>query len=363
MWIGHRGPVNDDGSTTAAAAPVPVAGCPKRMVFGPCGGVRPDGGCELDTTIPCPWAAGHEPARVLPWPGPAVGVRAATAPDGLLTRSREAPVVLTDLSVPSFDLAALRIAAQIVGPVSDAVLSGDIHHQPTFPPTLVAAELRSVGAHPWMTLTCRDRNRVVLEQELAGLAALGVEGVLCVTGDIRGPDVRPGVTQVFDLDATRLTHLAATSGLAATIAITPSAPPREGRTRVLVEKQRAGASLAVSNHVADPAELDDFLRDARRHGADLPVLGAVAVFTDEPAAESLLAFPGLAMDPVRVAAVLDSPDPVAAGIDAAVEEAEALLAVPGVVGVNLSGRASSAGHVEAAEVQAEIARRIRKVTR
>lgn len=355
--------MTDDGSTTAAAAPVPVAGCPKRMVFGPCGGVRHDGGCELDATIPCPWAADHDPAPVPPWPGPGAGVRAATSPGGLLARSREAPVVLTDLSVPSFDLAALRSAAEIVGPVSGAVLCGDIHHEPTFPPALVAAELRAAGAHPWMTLTCRDRNRVVLEQELAGLAALDVEGVLCVTGDIRGPDVRPGVTQVFDLDATRLAHLAATSGLAATVAITPSAPPRDARTRVLAAKQRAGATLAVSNHVAAPSELDDFLRDARRQGADLPVLGAVAVFTDEPAADSLLAFPGLAMDPARVAAVLESPDPVAAGIDAAVEEAEALLAVPGVVGVNLSGRASSAGHVEAAEVQAEIARRVRKGTR
>ncbi|TDQ58749.1 5,10-methylenetetrahydrofolate reductase [Actinomycetospora succinea] len=349
----------NDGSTTAAAAP--REGCPKRMVFGPCGGVRHDGGCELDAALPCPWVDGDE--RVPPWPGPAVGARAGTLPDGMLARARESPVVLTDLSVPSFDLPALRTAAQIVAPVSDAVLSGDIHHQPTFPPTFVAAELRAVGGHPWMTLTCRDRNRVVLEQELAGLAALGVEGVLCVTGDIRGPDVRPGVTQVFDLDATRLAHLAASTGLAATVAITPSAPPREARVRVLAEKQRAGASLAVSNHVADPAELDDFLRAARRLGVDLPVLGAVAVFTDEPAADSLLAFPGLAMDPAKVAAVLDAPDPVAAGIDAAVDEAEALLAVPGVVGVNLSGRASSAGHVEAAEIQAEIARRVRKVER
>ncbi|MEJ2889617.1 methylenetetrahydrofolate reductase C-terminal domain-containing protein [Actinomycetospora aeridis] len=353
--------MNHDSSTTA--------GCPKHMVFGPCGGVRADGACELDAALPCPWVGddGTEPVPVRPWPGASVGLRegleGGLSAAGLLARAQRAPVVLTDLSVPSFDREALRSATEIIAPVSDAVLSGDIHHQPTFPPTYMAAELRAVGAHPWMTLTCRDRNRVVLEQELAGLAALGVEGVLCVTGDIRGPDVRPDATQVFDLDATRLCHLAATAGLAATVAITPSAPPRDARLRVLAGKQRAGATLAISNHVADPAELDAFLRDGREHGADLPVLGAVAVFTDEAAADSLLAFPGLAMDPARVAAVLESPDPVAAGIDAAVAEAEALLAVPGVVGVNLSGRASSAGHLEAAEVQAEIARRVRKVVR
>ena len=121
------------------------------MVFGPCGGVRDAGGCELDAAIPCPWTDARDPLTVPPWPGPTVGVRESTAPDGLLARSREAPVVLTDLSVPSFDLPALRTAAEIVGPVSDAVLSGDIHHQPTFPPTFVAA-----GHHSRPTAPCRS---------------------------------------------------------------------------------------------------------------------------------------------------------------------------------------------------------------
>ncbi|MFC7571210.1 hypothetical protein ACFQX8_01275 [Klenkia terrae] len=50
----------------------------------------------------------------------------------------------------------------------------------------------AAGGRPWVTLACRDRNRLVLEQELAGLALVGVDGVLCVTGDGRGPGVRPG---------------------------------------------------------------------------------------------------------------------------------------------------------------------------
>ena len=52
-------------------------------------------------------------------------------------------------------------------------------------------------------------------------------------------------------------------------------------------------------------------------------------------------------------------DPVEAGIATAVAEAESLLAVPGVTGVNLSGMASARGVGFAADVQAEIGRRIR----
>ena len=83
----------------------------------------------------------------------------------------------------------------------------------------------AAGGRPWTTLTCRDRNRVVLEQEIMGLAAVGVEGVLCATGDVRAPGVRPDVTQVFDLDGTRLAALAAAAGLVATVPEAPEAPP------------------------------------------------------------------------------------------------------------------------------------------
>jgi hypothetical protein len=51
-----------------------------------------------------------------------------------------------------------------------------------------------------------------------------------------------------------------------------------------------------------------------------------------------------------------------AGIAAAVAEARALLAIPGVVGVNLSGSASSRGVDDGAAVKAEIAVQLRGTT-
>jgi 5,10-methylenetetrahydrofolate reductase len=328
----------------------PTPGCPKRMVFGPCGGVRTDGSCELDAGLPCPWCDAS--AGLRRWPGsPDDPVVAADRPV-------RAPVVLTDLSVPPYDLAGMREILELLAPVSDGLLVGEHHHRPDFPPVMVAAEILAAGGGPWITLTCRDRNRVVLEQELAGLAALGVDGVLCVTGDGRGQDVRPEVTQVFDLDSTRLAHLAATAGLTTAVAVAPAAPPTQLRPAALAEKQRAGASLAVANHVGSPDALASFLAAARAAGADLPVVAGVAVYTDERSAAVLAAFPGLALDAGAVAGVLAAPDPREAGIAAAVAEAEALLAVPGVVGVNLSGLASAQGWRAGAEVKAEVAARL-----
>jgi 5,10-methylenetetrahydrofolate reductase len=329
---------------TVVDSTAPVAGCPKRMVFGPCGGVRPRGGCEM-ADRPCVFL---EPGRTVPeWREPQS------------TRPLRAPMVLTDLSVPPGDAATLTATARLLAASCDAMLVGDHQDRPDFPPTQLAGLITAAGGRPWVTLACRDRNRIVLEQELRGLRLAGAATVLCVTGDGRAFDVRPDVTQVFDLDGTRLTALAAAMGVPAAVAETPTAPPVAARPARLVQKQRAGAAVAVLNHVRDPASVGRFVAAARAQGLTIPVIAAVAVFTDARSAAVLDALPGLEIDPAAVAAVLAAPDPVAAGIDAALAEARALLAIDGVDGVNLSGMASDRGVRFAAEVQAEIGRRIR----
>jgi 5,10-methylenetetrahydrofolate reductase len=312
------------------------------MQFGPCGGVRPDGGCELGTG-PCVFP---EP---VPWPG-----RATLSPPAA------APLVVTDVSASPFDADDLTAVAGILATSCDAVLVGEHQNRPDYPPTLLAQLLLGAGAHPWITLACRDRNRIVLEQELRGLAAVGADTVLCVTGDARGGDVRPEITQVFDLDGTRLAALAASLGLSAAVPETPTAPPVRLRAQRLVQKQHAGASIAVLNHTPRPDDVGAFMADARTAGLGIPVLAAVTVFTDATSAAVLRALPGLGLDEDVVARVLGSADPVEAGIAAAVEEAEHLLAVEGVVGVNVSGLASGQGSRVAAEIKAEVGRRVRQ---
>jgi 5,10-methylenetetrahydrofolate reductase len=333
----------------ATVAPRP--GCPKRMVFGPCGGVRGDGRCEL-AEHPCVFLDGP----LVRWPDPPVR---PTTPSTLLDRASSGPVVLTDLSVTPFDPASVRRVVAVLAPVSDGLLVGEHANRPDFPPTMFAAEVIGAGGRVWTTLACRDRNRVVLEQELAGLAAVGVDGVLCVTGDGRGVSVRPGVTQVFDLDGVRLTALAAGLGLAVAVPESPEAPPVAVRPARVAEKQRAGAQVCVLNHVTRPEQVAAFVVAARAAGATLPFIAGVAVYTDERSARVLQRFPGLHLDDAVVASVLTAPDPRAAGIAAAVAEARALLGIPGVVGVNLSGAGSSAGEDDGAAVKAAIAVQLR----
>ena len=215
-------------------------GCPKRMQFGPCGGVRPDGQCEMRSG-PCSFP------ELVPWPYAAAQV--APVP---------APLILTDFSCAPFDAADVASTAATLAPSCDAVLVGEHQNRPDFPPTVMSRLLIEQGVQPWITLSCRDRNRIVLEQELRGLRFNGATTVFCVTGDGRGYDVRADVTQTFDLDGPRLVALAASLDMIAAVPETPTAPPVHARAARLVEKQRAGASVAVLNHVSSAAALSAF---------------------------------------------------------------------------------------------------------
>ena len=263
----------------------------------------PDGQCEMRAGA----CAFHD---VVPWSG------VQPAP-----RRVRAPVVLTDFSCRHHSMEKMpRRRPAVLASSCDAVLVGEHQNKPDFPPTLMGRLLLDAGVTPWITLSCRDRNRVVLEQELRGLRSIGVETVMCVTGDGRGYDVRADVTQTFDLDGPRLVSLAASVGIVAAVPETPTAPPVAARPARLVEKERAGASLAVLNHVPFPDMIAHFMKSARLAGLSLPVIAAVAVFTDSASAAVLQGLPGLELDEAATEQILGAADPVDAGIEAAVAE-------------------------------------------
>ena len=129
---------------------------------------------------------------------------------------------------------------------------------------------------------------------------------------------------------------------------TPAAAPTALRPARLVENERAGAHVAVLNHVRTAEEVSDFVRRSRGR-THHPVVAAVTVYTDAMSAQALRGWPGLALDEDRVRTVLNASDPAQSRINAAVEEVGQLLAAHRVAGVNISGLASGRGLRRAAE--------------
>ncbi|MGP0090935.1 MAG: methylenetetrahydrofolate reductase [Xanthobacteraceae bacterium] len=73
---------------------------------------------------------------------------------------------------------------------------------------IAASILVHAGIEPILQLTCRDRNRIALQSELLGAAAVGVRNLLLLTGDDPKAGDQPDTKPVFDIDSLKLTETA-----------------------------------------------------------------------------------------------------------------------------------------------------------
>ncbi|GAH42907.1 unnamed protein product, partial [marine sediment metagenome] len=72
----------------------------------------------------------------------------------------------------------------------------------------VARLLIEAGIEPVFQMTCRDRNRIMLQSDLLSAEALGVDNVLIITGDHMILGDHPEAKPVFDLDSVNLLAVA-----------------------------------------------------------------------------------------------------------------------------------------------------------
>jgi methylenetetrahydrofolate reductase (NADPH) len=193
------------------------------------------------------------------------------------------PVLTAEL--PPLDTADAGAARSVVEPfleLADALNVGDNSGaRARVGPSAASAFVLGLGGEPIMHLTCRDRNRLGLEAELLGAALLGVENVLCLTGDDVGAGDEPEAKRVFDLDALQLLSLAGTlmegrflSGrtlhqpptffLGA--AENPNAPPFDQRADRAAKKARAGARFFQLQMALELDRLRAFLTRAKANG-------------------------------------------------------------------------------------------------
>lgn len=67
-----------------------------------------------------------------------------------------------------------------------------------------AAIAISCGVEPIVQMVCRDRNRIAMQSDILGAAALGAKNLLCLSGDHQKFGNHPQAANVFDLDSMQL---------------------------------------------------------------------------------------------------------------------------------------------------------------
>jgi methylenetetrahydrofolate reductase (NADPH) len=66
--------------------------------------------------------------------------------------------------------------------------------------------LKEMGFDPIVQMTTRDRNRIALQSDLLGAAALGMNNLLCLSGDHQRFGDHPTAKNVYDIDSIQLIH-------------------------------------------------------------------------------------------------------------------------------------------------------------
>lgn len=148
----------------------------------------------------------------------------------------------------------------------------------------ICALLTRVGYAPIMQISCRDRNRIAIQGDVLGAAAMGVDNILCLTGDGVQAGDQPGAKPVFDLDCMSLLETVRSmrdeqkflSGRPITDppkvfiggAINPFAPPYDFRPLRLQKKIEAGAQFVQSQYCYDIPMLKTYMDRVRDLGLD-----------------------------------------------------------------------------------------------
>ncbi len=174
-------------------------------------------------------------------------------------------------------------AALVLSEVADAINATDASGANVHMSSLgVCALLLRAGYEVVMQMSCRDRNRIALQGDLLGAAALGVKNVLCLTGDDVTTGDQPEAKRVFDFDSMHLIRTARImrdqgqflSGRKITqpprvllgAAENPFAPPLDWRPYRLAKKAEAGADFIQTQYVFDIGRFREFMARVRDLG-------------------------------------------------------------------------------------------------
>jgi methylenetetrahydrofolate reductase (NADPH) len=218
----------------------------------------------------------------------------------------------------------------------------------------VCALLTHVGYAPIMQISCRDRNRIAIQGDILGAAAMGVCNLLCLTGDGVQAGDHPQARAVFDLDCVSLLDIARTlrdehrfqSGRKISFAPrvflgaaeNPCAPPLEWRPLRLAKKIAAGAQFIQTQYCFDIARLRQFMIRIEELGLidKVFLLIGVGPLRSAKAAEWMRAHvPGLYIPDAVIARLAGAADQAREGRNLCVELIQEIRTLRGVHGVHV----------------------------
>jgi len=239
-----------------------------------------------------------------------------------------------------------------------------------------AAILLEAGIEPILQIICRDKNRIALQSELMGAAALGIRNVMVLTGDDPKAGDQPDTKPVFDIDSRTLIETARrlrddgtlptgreVAGKAAFFlgaADMPIDPPADWQPNALRAKLAAGAEFVQTQFCMDVALVRRYVGALAQAGVTqkLAVLIGINPLRSAKSAQWMKSHLfGTIIPDAIIARMEKAADPAREGIRICVNLIEELATIPGVAGVHIMAPGNDAA---IPEVIAEARSRVQK---
>ena len=375
--------------------------CPKGLRNGPCGGVGMDGSCEVDRSKTCVWFNAIERSSQTFWPkqiyqrNPPVDWRLSghsswvnhvtgrdhhnrTSPDwrsfdlpdiqdqpkrsdgNFERRLRSGQFVVTCEVNPRTTAnpkTLLDYVGTLEGKIDALHISDNAFSTTRMSNQAAAALVESIGLETCLHISCRDKNRLMLQADVLGASAAGVKNIFCLGGDHTTlgeyPEAKPG----FDMDSVNFIAMVrkmrdeamSSSGSSIEIppniliggAAAPTAPPLEFRPHRLGKKVIAGADFIITQVIFDLDMLRAYMQRVRDLGIDKKVfiLTVVAALPGPKAAEYLNGHMGIVV-PQHIIKRLngvpkDKEKRRAEGVKICVEIINEIQEIPGIAGIDI----------------------------
>jgi methylenetetrahydrofolate reductase (NADH) len=303
-------------------------------------------------------------------------------PGTLQERLDQGRFVMTAEIVPpvSCDPKALLHKAAPLKGVADAVNVTDGAGARAHMSALAAASLLlDAGIEPILQITCRDMNRIALQGEMMGAAALGIRNLLLLTGDDPKAGDQPDTKPVFDVDSRTLIETARRlrdegalptgrkvgghAGFFIGVADMPIEPPDGWQPNALLAKVKSGAEFAQTQFCMDAAIVRRYVGALEKAGIthELSLLIGVNPLRSAKSAQWMKRhLYGTIIPDAYIARLGKAGDPAREGMRICVELIEEISGIRGVAGVHIMAPGND---VAIAEVISEARARVGKIPR
>ena len=214
--------------------------------------------------------------------------------------------------------------------------------------------LKQQGVDPVMQIVCRDRNRIGIQSDVLGAIALGINNVLCLSGDHQQFGNHPMAKNVFDIDSIQLIQtlkimrdekkfmcgddISGEVPLFIGAAANPYADPFEFRVPRLAKKVKAGADFIQTQAVYDIPKFAKWMEMVTDRGLDKQthILAGVIPIKSAGMARYMRDYvSGVSVPDELVARMEQAENAKEEGARIIVEIIEQLKEIPGVHGVHI----------------------------